>query len=262
MKRSSRPVRTPANLSESVHRRLHLYALAASATGVGMLASPPPADGKVVYTPAHDKLQNGVVRPIDLNHDRVTDFYLVTGVRYGGEWLAVCDHSVVPTYTGRQFYCKYGTDFPNAAILAFSTTSRKKYEFAAALPKGSRIGKGRQFGSMGKAQQMAAAKSFSSWWLGPWVDKGKGIKAAYIGLKFQIHHKLHYGWARLCVKTHVENGTNSLTATLTGYAYETIPNKAIVAGKTSGPDVITLEPASLGNLAAGASAISTWRSGK
>jgi hypothetical protein len=52
-----------------------------------MLASPPPADGKVVYTPAHDKLQNGVVRPIDLNHDRVTDFYLVTGIRYSGQWL-------------------------------------------------------------------------------------------------------------------------------------------------------------------------------
>jgi hypothetical protein len=117
---------------------------------------------------------------------------------------------------------------------------------------------------MGKAQDMAFGRTFSSWksWLGPWVDKGKGIKAGYLGLRFQINQKLHYGWARLCVKTHVENGTNSFTGTLTGYAYETIPNKAIVAGKTSGPDVITLEPASLGNLAAGASAIPTWRSGK
>jgi hypothetical protein len=107
--------RTPASLSESFHRRLNMYALAASATGLGILAGPPAAEGKIVYTPAHDKLQNGVVRPIDLNHDRVTDFYLLTGVRYGAEWLSVCGHSVVPTYTGRQFYCKTGTSFPNAA---------------------------------------------------------------------------------------------------------------------------------------------------
>jgi hypothetical protein len=45
-------------------------------------------------------------------------------------------------------------------------------------------------------------------------------------------------------------GTN-LTATLTGYAYETIPNKPIIAGKIEGPDEITVEPATLGHLAAG-----------
>jgi len=50
-----------------------------------------------------------------------------------------------------------------------------------------------------------------------------------------------------------------ITATLTGYAYETIPNKPIIAGKTHGKDVITLQDASLGHLAAGASAILAWR---
>jgi hypothetical protein len=49
---------------------------------------------------------------------------------------------------------------------------------------------------------------------------------------------------------------------LSGYAYETIPNKAIIAGKTIGRDVITVQPGSLGHLAAGASAIPAWRSGK
>jgi len=253
MKRSSRFSATPTNLSASAQKKLNAYALVAGAAAAGgyMFASPPLADGKVVYTPAHDKLQNGVVRPIDLNHDRVADFYLVTGVRYGDQWLSVCDHSVVPTYTGRQFYCKTGTNFPNAAILAYSTMGGKKYELARALRKGSRIGKGRRFGSMGKAQPMANIKTFSSWWLGPWLDQGKGIKAGYLGLRFQIQHKIHYGWARLCVKTHVVNGINSFTATLTGFAYETIPGKGIVAGKTKGPDVITVPPGSLGSLALG-----------
>jgi hypothetical protein len=53
-----------------------------------------------------------------------------------------------------------------------------------------------------------------------------------------------------------------IEATLTGYAYETIPNKPIIAGKTKGPDVITLEPATLGHLAQGASGISAWREQK
>jgi len=51
----------------------------------------------------------------------------------------------------------------------------------------------------------------------------------------------------------------TLSATLTGYAYDTIPGKRIVAGKTKGPDVITAQPTTLGHLAAGASAIPAWR---
>jgi len=46
---------------------------------------------------------------------------------------------------------------------------------------------------------------------------------------------------------------------LTGYAYETIANKAIIAGRTKGPDVTAAQPTSLGHLAAGASAIPAWR---
>ena len=62
-----------------------------------------------------------------------------------------------------------------------------------------------------------------------------------------------------------------LTAVLTGYAYETIPNKAIIAGQTKEqvdssvgqPDAASpaapTEPASLGALAVGAPALSVWR---
>ena len=57
---------------------------------------------------------------------------------------------------------------------------------------------------------------------------------------------------------------------LTGYAYETVPNKPIVTGKTKGPEdvntaepspaaLLAPEPASLGLLAMGAPALSIWR---
>ena len=86
---------------------------------------------------------------------------------------------------------------------------------------------------------------------GSWVN----VKQRYLGLKFHIGKKVHYGWARLNVSSKV----GSITATLTGYAYETIPNRPIIAGKTHGRDVITVQPASLGHLARGASELRAWR---
>ena len=38
---------------------------------------------------------------------------------------------------------------------------------------------------------------------------------------------------------------------VTGYAYETIPNKAIIAGKTKGPEDSAEQPTPLGRLALG-----------
>jgi hypothetical protein len=60
--------------------------------------------------------------------------------------------------------------------------------------------------------------------------------------------KVHYGWAGL---GHIRHD-KPVRAELMGYAYETVPNKSIIAGRTKGPDVITL-PATLGRLAQGAS---------
>ena len=103
---------------------------------------------------------------------------------------------------------------------------------------------------------------------GPWFN----ITNRYLGLKFTIKGKTHYGWARLTVGRGL-----ALPATLTGYAYETIPDKAIVAGKTNGvaddfthldpgpnastpgPIPETLQPASLGTLALGAQGLALRR---
>src|SRR5215471_12989912 len=65
--------RTSVKLSESVHRQLNLYALAASAAGVGLL-SVPSACAEIVYTPTHVKMD--VVHgfyPIDFNNDGTFD---------------------------------------------------------------------------------------------------------------------------------------------------------------------------------------------
>lgn len=54
----------------------------------------------------------------------------------------------------------------------------------------------------------------------------------------------HFGWARLTVNC---SGFVNVDATITGYAYETLPNKAIIAGKTHGK-----QNATPGRLAQGA----------
>jgi hypothetical protein len=98
--------------------------------------------------------------------------------------------------------------------------------------------------------------------IGPW----RNVTNRYLGLKFKINGKFHYGWARLSVKAF--KGQFKIVATLTGFAYETIPGKAITAGATKGPDDTepaaslnsrTPEPVTLGALARGTPALSIWR---
>src|SRR5580698_6440807 len=76
MKASPLPRKT-ANLSESIHHQLSMYALAASAAGVGALCFAKPAEARIVYTPAHVAIKpNGGLFQIDLNHDGTPDFGL------------------------------------------------------------------------------------------------------------------------------------------------------------------------------------------
>jgi hypothetical protein len=77
----------------------------------------------------------------------------------------------------------------------------------------------------------ATQRNGKSYLRDPWANNGKGVKNHYLGLRFAINGKVHYGWARLTVSV-----SNGIYATLTGYAYETIPNKSIIAGATKGPD--------------------------
>lgn len=65
--------KTP-NLSESVRQQLKMYALAASAAGVGTLALSQPSEAKIVYTKTHRVI--GEHYRLDLNHDGTADFKL------------------------------------------------------------------------------------------------------------------------------------------------------------------------------------------
>lgn len=191
-----------------------MYALAASAAGVGMLALAQPADAKIVYTKADEKVF-GIAVPLDLNHDGTTDFYFMS--------------DVIVTTPATTVGLMIHPDAPGNAIWV----TVKKRPYAAALCAGAEIGPKAPFSSHNSDVSMGAIVRVQTngkrYYYGPWENGGKGVKNRYLGLRFEIKGKTHYGWARL-------NFPSPELAKLTGYAYETIPNKAIVAGKTEGPD--------------------------
>jgi hypothetical protein len=231
--------RTLGRLPNSINHRLNMYAMSATAAGVGMLALTRPAEARIIYTPSHVRIPQNSTIPLDLNHDGINDFSFSDF--YAGWTNSGVGALLLKGAPGNGFWA--------------STNS------AAALPAGVRVGPKGQFRGYGAmANMFQTFGSFVSW--GPWVN----VKRRYLGLKFSIRGKIHYGWARL----NVTNGHGGFSGTITGYAYETTANKAIITGKTHEPDdrqqsasaslaVHSEEPTVLGVLALGAPGLSIWR---
>ncbi len=243
MKHRAREPRAVSNLSQSFHHQLSMYALAAGAAGVGVLALAQPAEGKIVYTPAHKKIafNHGEVF-FDLNHDGINDFGFYARSSHttsgGSEFL-----NIDPAQKGNAIW----------------SIQSDKHSCAAALPRGRRIGAKRPFKSNNLLMLFESGTAGNQGTMVcPWANVRK---SAYLGLKFMIKGKIHFGWARVDFTS---------VAILTGYAYETIPNKSIIAGKTNGPEDIVerpaatgkapnAKPASLGLLATGSPGLSIWK---
>jgi hypothetical protein len=237
MKHSSR---TASSLSESLHQRLNAYAIATGAAGMGMLTLAQPGEAKVIYTPANRSIVNHST--LDLNHDHKADFSFTTfrtATTSGGHF----DLSVEPVGTKNRIW---GTGASASALASGVRISPNKKKFS--------------YGHYGMGTWRWNWNSIASH--GPW----RNVTTAYLGFRFEIKGKTHYGWARLFVQGFGEQ------AILTGYAYETIPNKPIITGKTKGEDdssveprtpaslaTPTAQPATLGVLAIGAQGLSIWR---
>jgi|HubBroStandDraft_2_1064218.scaffolds.fasta_scaffold71618_2 hypothetical protein len=240
MKNKTNPLRAIAKINSKLEKNLAAYVAAAGAVaGMGILAAPS-AWAEVVYTPANLTLKQGIT-PLDINNDGVNDFRFYRGGYGHGSRLFILQQ--------------------DAKNLVFNSATFN----AAPLPSGARIGpKGAFNEDEDKAWFMAGwsegLSGISSRSDGPW----KQAQSTYLGLKFSVNGETHYGWARMTV-----NAKTGIVATLTGYAYETIPNKPILAGQTSGPgdaryfapDLLAPapRPANLGMLARGSDAIAIWR---
>jgi hypothetical protein len=273
--------KTTSQLVDPINRRLDAYALAADAarigqpaldTGspqhspahwpyllgaVGMLALTQVSEAKIVYTPANVYIHAGGTSyfKFDLNHDGIDDMGFSQGCAGGtfgnGCWLLA----------------KPGAGNGVEGVI------KSSYGWVAALKAGGAIGHAKHF-------DQSASVIMASDHHGRFGSRNAGYwnysQARYVGVAFQIKGKTHYGWMRF--KQSSPDG-----ATLTGYAYETIPGKSIKAGQTKGsedfadapefskPDksapgaFLTIpiqdatQPPSLGMLALGAEGIPLWR---
>jgi hypothetical protein len=231
-------------LSEALHQRLNTYALTATTAGVSVLALARASEAKIVYTPAHVTIGANGSYKLDLNHDGNIDFTIKN--------VATCASD----------QCFYDL-LQEPAAGNSGMNDFKGYVLASALKPGSRIGPGKHFSD--QTAVMAGVISAIGYVFGQWVN----VQRRFLGLRFKINGQTHYGWARLNVRV-VLSPHPAITAVLTGYAYEDVPDKPIVAGQTKGLDddspeelsanpMPTPKPATLGALAMGAPGLSIWR---
>jgi len=236
--RKGRTGRVPfrVRLSENMEKSLTAYCAAAAAAGVSLLALVPAAEAKIIYTPTHIKIPvNGGPVSIDLDNDGDKDFSFVNSQTF----YAVSDPCWLQVNGAQSKNLIWGR--------GSNTFHSHPGVFASALRKGFTIGSNNTYF---QGKQAIMANMGVTWpTFSAFVTFGQWLNAAsrYLGLKFMISGQAHYGWARVAVTFSILQ----IQATITGYAYETIPNKPIIAGKTKGPDVITVQPGSLGRLALG-----------
>ncbi len=233
-----------------------MYAIAAGAAGVSMLASAQPSEAKIIYTHVHRVIGPNSQLGLDLNHDGIIDFSI---------------------HNAYQFHSK---SYHSAALWTTTPPTNAleglySFPFSAyALRRGAKNFKCTHACLEGRPM---LSLSVGRGGIGQW----EGATNQYLGVQFTDRAgRTHYGWARLTVRG---NPNSKIFATLTGYAYETVPNKPIIAGRTKGIDDPTEDPdfanpgdpgpgpsvtnpipdspqaASLGVLAFGAQGVPLWR---
>ncbi len=250
---ASSPSRRPIHISPNLDRSLLGYAAATSAAGVALLSLVQPAEAKIIYRPTNIPIpENGGLIQLDINQDGVPDFGFSAASYFGSARgarapLGLYHKSllVLPDRTANQIE---------------GIVSGQSADCAAELPGKFAVGHGRDF-QPGRNLMFEvggdATTQFSA--RCPWRENNGG----YVGLKLVVSGETHYGWARVSLR--------GISATLRGYAYETIPNKPILTGATSGRDEDAsasmpparsspaAQPARLGLLAGGTTRLAAWR---
>ena len=269
--------RKSTTLNTNLNKALISYAAAACAAGGAILAEAMPAEGEIIYTPTNTPILVGSPVSLDLNHDGVMDFVLSNN---GGDHArhpscSVCTfgaHGSLKVSPQQAANAIWGVSSSVYKLTSNSQRRKRKQqkpntvkEAAAPVPWGVVVGNGPERSFQSQALPMDSSNSFYYFGGGGTVNsfgawgKGRKFTGPYLGFKFLIDGEIHYGWARVNVHANFLD----LSATLTGYAYETVANRPILTGFTHGTVEASSDTSqqtqppvagSLGRLAAGASA--------
>jgi len=251
--------RSRSPLSAGLEKNLSSYALAAGSAGVALLACAQAADAKVVVTKVNIPVpDNGVPVQFDINGDGQMDFGLSAFVHGGCTSTSARvkqPHARQPLGCG-PFNDELRVVPAQSANEVWLAGTSWGYNCAAKLGRGTRIDRLRPFAA-GIQVMYGDVGSSEGIQVCPW--RASTPAKPYLGVKFlDKEGALHYGWVRVT--------NNFIFATITGYAYETVPNKPILAGAITEADEAALtpsdlapQPATLGHLALGAAGLAAWR---
>jgi hypothetical protein len=252
------PSNNNSHLTDTGHR-LSYYTTAALATGVGLLSLVQPAASEVVVThktiPIAPYYAGGSPVPIDLNNDGIAD------VSFG--------FTSFGPYSVRTAVLSLINRPENAVI---TQGEGPRFPLVSALSRGGKVGPSDQFNANVNAviQESSEVGHYPAACTGQnaYGHWGGNNPDRFVGVKFQIENQTHYGWVRLNVHHSLESkGCRRITATITAYAYETVPNRAITIGNSASdtqqsenvPTSSKMDHPSLGALALGAPGIEIWR---
>lgn len=244
-----------ALLSKPLDHFMKVYCTAAITAGVSVLALAQPAASEVIVTKKNIPIPisffgDGPQVQISLTNNGVNDFSF--------SLYEFAYHSVFRSLAVRAL--------EGGAIVTGASGSRN----AIPLVRGAQIGPSANFSpsrsafiehSRGVGGGSSSGHTFYNKSLGG--DWGGNLKDRYLGIRFLINGKTHYGWIRLTVAT--TTGHGAMAPTITAYAYETVPNQVITAGSKQGDPVSGAQAKSqvpattLGMLALGVDGLAIWR---
>ena len=243
--------------SHNLNRQISLYSLAAAVAGVSMLALAEPSAAEVVVTKK--------TIPIPLAPREMHEPVFISMANNGVENFSFILSSAASTSVGLRELLVVGMDQGQKGAQNQFIVGGDFYAKALALERGVKIGPAgipsATFLSFGALVAGTNGGNGSYYSRGYWAGN---LKNRYLGVRFQLNGQTHYGWIRLTVTTSVKSKKPSLQATITGYAYETVANKAIKAGTAATAAAAVQTPQhhagpSLGMLAAGAESMPLWR---
>jgi len=231
MKKSNGPTAEPRQVSKSLEQRLHGYAAAAGAAGVGLLALAQPAQAEVIHRVVNVTLESNQSYTLDLNKIGVGDFVITASATLfssGGHQNGI---TVSPIGSKNAVWV--------SSVLFFD---------ALALGNDVTIGPS---GNFRNQSTLILARYYNN---GNDVGDWQNVKGKFLGFKYvDLAGRPHYGWARLNVVEGV--------ATIVDYEFNNTENTPVTTckGSSTGSAAESKSP-TLGHLAAGASALSDWRS--
>lgn len=263
--------KAPCTLSDSLHRSLSAYALAAGAAGVAVLACSGSAEAAPVCKSPNLTIPG-------------TNTYALNPA---GQQIAPFNIAQTFNNPSSMSFGWWNRDFltPNSAG---ANAVVDKNGFPAALATGASIGPAAHFGR-GKSYGLLFTYGY-----GPSGRGGKNHhqgnfvfgQANYFGFKFSVAGQVHYGWVRLSVTLGRGLDGKAVFTKIESYGYEANPNIAIAAGSCTGSaekvnantsrkdssggdtaDVVSATrevpaPTALGLLALGSEGLPLWREKK